>query len=43
MTDSAQRPVVDSGQWNVGLAKGKLGLGDVLFQGITHIPAVRMS
>ena len=41
MTDSAQRPVVDSGQSNVGLAKGKLGLGDVLFQGITHIgPAV---
>jgi len=33
MTDSAQRPVVDSGQSNVGLAKGKLGLGDVLFQG----------
>ncbi|HEX3921494.1 MAG TPA: APC family permease [Streptosporangiaceae bacterium] len=41
MTDSAQRPVVTSGQSGAGLAKGKLGLGDVLFQGITHIgPAV---
>ena len=41
MTDSAQRPVVASGQTGPGLAKGKLGLFDVLFQGITHIgPAV---
>ena len=41
MTDSAQRPAVDSGRAGAGLLKGKLGLGDVLFQGITHIgPAV---
>ena len=41
MTDSAQAPLVDSGRPGAGLAKGKLGLGDVLFQGITHIgPAV---
>jgi len=41
MTDSAQRPAVDSGRAGSGLLKGKLGLGDVLFQGITHIgPAV---
>jgi amino acid transporter len=41
MTDSAQRPAVDSGRAGTGLLKGKLGLGDVLFQGITHIgPAV---
>jgi len=41
MTDSAQAPLVDSGRPGPGLAKGKLGLGDVLFQGITHIgPAV---
>jgi amino acid transporter len=41
MTDSAQRPVVESSHAGPGLIKGKLGLGDVLFQGITHIgPAV---
>ncbi len=41
MTDSAQAPLVDSGRPGAGLAKGKLGLSDVLFQGITHIgPAV---
>jgi amino acid transporter len=40
MTDSVQ-PLVSSGHAGVGLAKGKLGLGDVLFQGVTHIgPAV---
>ena len=41
MTDSAQPPVVDTGHTGPGLVKGKLGLVDVLFQGITHIgPAV---
>jgi amino acid transporter len=38
MTEAAQKQVAGSGP---GLAKGRLGLGDVLFQGITHIgPAV---
>jgi amino acid transporter len=38
MTDAVQRQLTESGP---GLVKGKLGLGDVLFQGITHIgPAV---
>lgn len=41
MTDAAHRPAVDARKSNVGLAKGQLGLGDVLFQGVTHIgPAV---
>jgi amino acid transporter len=41
MTNSAQRPVADTARPGAGLLKGKLGLGDVLFQGITHIgPAV---
>jgi amino acid transporter len=41
MTDSAQRPAVGTAQSEAGLEKGRLGLGDVLFQGITHIgPAV---
>ncbi|HUZ53457.1 MAG TPA: APC family permease [Streptosporangiaceae bacterium] len=38
MTDAVQKPLTDAGP---GLVKGKLGLGDVLFQGVTHIgPAV---
>ena len=38
MTEAVQKQAADS---SPGLAKGKLGLGDVLFQGVTHIgPAV---
>ncbi len=38
MTDAIQKPLTQSGP---GLVRGKLGLGDVLFQGVTHIgPAV---
>src|SRR5262249_19229509 len=40
MTEAAQKQVAGSGP---GLAKGRLGLGDVLFQGISNIgPAVRV-
>ncbi len=34
MTDAIHKPVTEARH---GLVKGKLGLGDVLFQGVTHM------